>query len=308
MRSFEKLMFALAVCGALVTTTEVRAEQRAGLYGSLLEEWYRRSINGFPDGIPSAYDNRYQPGECARQTALEKKDGAKPTDTYAGPYKDHPNAKPAGGSFAIAFSDVPAICTAYEAQLKIALGGKSIRDTVDYMKDKKGPPTAAAAAGYNSGAGDATITKGKECIATIDGMTKAGAPPTKTLKVSTGEVALEELAKICQAAVDYGTAFNALIAEEQKAKLAEKAKKYEAAGIKGAKLALMIEYDDVYWRNTKCEKTDDVAELAKAKVLIHWLENADGTQTIRRYTFSGNKVSKTEKKYITETAARAGCR
>ncbi len=62
------------------------------------------------------------------------------------------------------------------------------------------------------------------------------------------------------------------------------------------------------WRNTKCEKTDDVAELAKAKVLIHWLENANGTHTIRHYTFNGNKVSKTEKSYITEAAATKGCR
>jgi hypothetical protein len=179
------------------------------------------------------------------------------------------------------------------------------------MKDKKGAPTAADAKGFNPGAGDSIKTRGKDCIATLDAMLKAGSAPTTKLRVETGEVALEDLQKTCQAAIDYGTAFNALIQEEQKAKRAEIAKTYEAAGIMGAKLELMIDYDGVYWRNTKCEKTDDVAELAKAKVLIHWLENADGSQTIRRYTFKGKKVAKTEKTYKppgAEAKARKGCK
>ena len=184
----------------------------------------------------------------------------------------------------------------------------AIKKSAAYMKDKKAAPTVADAKGYNSGAGDSTVAMGKHCIATIDAMIKAGSAPTTKLKVESGEVGLEDLKKTCQAGIDYGTAFNALIEEVQKAKRAEIAKKYEAAGIKGAKLELLIQYDSVYWRNTKCEKTDDVAKLAKAKVLIHWLENADGTQTIRRNTFNGNKVSKAEKTYNTEAAAQKGCR
>jgi len=304
----KQVMCALAVCGALMTANEARAEERAGMYGNLMQVWYRASVTGFPSGIPSAYDSRYQPGECAKATAAEKKAGAKPSDTLVGDYKGHPNAKAVGDRFSVTFADAPAICTAYEAQLKIALGMNAIKKSAAYMKDKKAAPTAADAKGFNSGAGDGTVAMGKDCIATIDAIIKAGSAPTTKLKVESGEVALEDLKKTCQAAIDYGTALNALLQEEQKAKRAEIAKKYEAAGIKGAKLALLIEYDDVYWRNTKCEKTDDVAELAKAKVLIHWLENADGRQTIRRYTFNANKVSKTETTYNTEAAARKGCR
>ncbi|MEO8705165.1 MAG: hypothetical protein ABI867_34285 [Kofleriaceae bacterium] len=304
----KQMMCALAVCGAMMTANEARAEVRAGMYGNLMQTWYRASVTGFPTGIPSAYDNRYQPGECAKATAAEKKAGAKPSDTLVGDYKDHPKAKPAGDQFSIVFAEAPAICTAYEAQLKIALGMDAIKKSAAYMKGKSSAPTAAEAKGYNSGAGDSTVAMGKNCLATIAAMIKAGSAPSTKLKVESGEVTLEELTKTCQAVVDHGTAFNALIAEEQKAKRGDIAKKYEAAGIKGDKLALLIEYDDVYWRNTKCEKTDDVAELAKAKVLIHWLENSDGTQTIRRYTFNGSKVSKTEKTYNTEAAAQRGCR
>ncbi len=108
--------------------------------------------------------------------------------------------------------------------------------------------------------------------------------------------------------IDHGTKFEEFIAVEYKAKQAERSKKYEEAGIKGAKLALMVEYDDVYWRGKGCEKIDDVAVLAKATRLYQWLENADGTHTIRTYLFAGNAVKgKSEKKYQTEAAAYRGC-
>jgi hypothetical protein len=300
-------MFALAVCGSLVAANEARAQERAGMYGNLMSVWYRASVTGFPDGIPSAFDSRYQPGECVKWTAAEKKDGAKPSDTLVGDYKGHPNAKAAGDGFSVTFADAPAICTAYEAQLKIGLGIEAIKKSAVFMKGKKAAPTAEDAKNYNPGAGEGTAKMGKDCIATIDAMTKAGSAPAK-LNIDGDQVALGDLKNTCQAVIDYGAAVEVLVQAEHKAKLAEISKKYEAAGIKGAKLDLLIEYDDVYWRNTKCEKTDDVAELAKAKVLIHWLENSDGTQTIRRYTFNGSKVSKTEKTYNTEEAAQRGCR
>lgn len=58
-----------------------------------------------------------------------------------------------------------------------------------------------------------------------------------------------------------------------------------------------------------CEKIDDVAVLAKATVLFQWLENANGTHTIRKYVFAGNAVKgKSDKTFRTEAAAYAGCR
>jgi hypothetical protein len=297
----KQLMSAFVVCGALVASSTALAGERGGMYANRMRIYYEGSVTGYPSGIPSAYDDTYKPGECARLTAEEKKAGAKPGDTIPGSFKGHPKVTDKG----VPFSEAAGICTAFEAQLKIALGQESIKKAAEYMKGKKPAPTAEDAKGFNSGAADNTIAMGKQCLETIDGMSKAGA---STFKVGGREVPLEDLKKTCQATIDYGTAFNAFIAEEQKAILAEKAKKYEAAGIKGAKLQLFIQYDNVYWRNTKCEKTDDVAELAKAKVLIHWLENADGTHTIRRYTFNGDKYKATEKKYIREADAQRGCK
>ena len=295
-------MVASALLGSLLATGVARAEERGGLYADRMRTYYRYSVSGFEDGrIPSAYDDTYKPGECARLTAAEKKDGAKPGDLIPGEFKEHPKVK-AGG---IPFSEAGAVCTAYEAKLKIALGLQAITKSAEYMKDKKGPPTAEQAKGFNTGAGEFTANQGKECLAAIDGLVKDG---KSTFKIDGADVKLDDLKKTCQAEIDYGTAFEGFIQEEQQAKRREKAKKYEEAGVKGAKLELFIEYDDVYWRNAKCEKTDDVQELAKAKVLIHWLENSDGTQTIRRYTFNGNKFSKTEKTYLTEAAAQRNCR
>lgn len=294
------------VFGSLLAGASAHAEERGGMFNHTMGDYYRYSVTGFASGIPSAYDDKWKAGSCAAAVAEEKKAGAKPNDTMtANNFKDHPKAKAADGSFSLPFSEAAAICTALEAQLKIALGQVAIEKSVQYMADKKGPPTAADAKGFNSGAGESVVTMGKDCMASVEGLIKAG---TSKFNVGGKELALEDLKKTCQATIDHGTAFEGFIKEEQKAKRAEKAKKYEAAGIKGAKLELFIEYDDVYWRNTKCEKTDDVAELAKAKVLIHWLENADGTHVIRRYTFNGNKFSKTEKRFITEAAATKGCK
>ncbi len=249
-------------------------------------------------------DEKYQPGACAKSVAAQKKAGGKPADLMqSGKLEKHPKAK--GG--AVPFSEADGICTAFEAQIKVVASMVSIQRSVEYMADKKGPPTAQTAKGFNIGAGDDVIKQGKTCLAAVEAMVKAGKPAS--VKVGGKDASLADTKKTCQAAVAYGTAFNALILEERKAKRAETAKKYEAAGIKGAKLDLMIEYDDVYWRVKGCEKTDDVAVLAKAKVLFQWLENADGTHTIRTIKLAGNKVvSKTDKKYQFESQAQKGCK
>ena len=66
----------------------------------------------------------------------------------------------------------------------------------------------------------------------------------------------------------------------------------------------------MYWRGgANCQRISDLKVLAKAKVLFHWLENADGTHTIRKYTFRGNTVSgPVSKTFKTAGAAQAACR
>ncbi|MFN0250930.1 MAG: hypothetical protein ACKV2T_28915 [Kofleriaceae bacterium] len=258
--------------------------------------------------MPELDDEKYQPGACAKSIAWQKKEGGKPADLMrSGALAKHPKAKDADGVASIPFSEADAICTAFEAQIKVVTALVSIQRSAEYMEDKKGLPTAETVSGYNVGAAENIIKRGKTCLATVDGMIRAGKPAK--LKVGSKEISLEETKKICKSAVDYGTAFEALLVEEQKAKKAEISKKYEAAGIKGARLALFVEYDDVFWRVKGCEKTDDVAVLKKATVLFQWLENSDGTHTIRKYQFAGDKIkSKTDKTYRFEEQAYKGCK
>jgi hypothetical protein len=78
------------------------------------------------------------------------------------------------------------------------------------------------------------------------------------------------------------------------ARLAKVAAPFVAAGISGEKLALMVQYADVYWRLPGGERTGDPKQLAAASRLFQWLEAADRADpryvvhTIRRYEFKGN--------------------
>jgi hypothetical protein len=153
------------------------------------------------------------------------------------------------------------------------------------------------------------VTSGKACLAAVDAAIAAGAAKTTKVKIGGADITLVDGKKYCQAEIDYGTAFETFVAAEQGAKRKEIAAKYEAVGISGEKLELFIEYDDVYWRGKKCAIIDDVAALAKATKLYHWLENNDGTHTIRTYVFKGNKVkSVKDKTYKTEKKAYKGCK
>src|SRR6185503_2620071 len=109
------------VVGSLFASGVAGAGERGGLYADRMRTYYKYSVSGFTSGIPSAYDDQYKPGECARITAEEKKAGAMPGDTIPGEFEGHPKVK-AGG---VPFSEAGAICTAFEAQLKIALGQQS---------------------------------------------------------------------------------------------------------------------------------------------------------------------------------------
>jgi hypothetical protein len=253
---------------------------------------------------------RYAFTKCTAALAAARKSGVKPTQTLIGSFEFHPKAtKTADGKYQIKFADAAWICTEYTARFKMEQSAGAIREAVEAAADLKGPPTAETAKGFNPGAGKASSDRGTNCLKAIDKLVKEGIPATTKMKHAKGETTLEDAKKPCQALIEYGTKFEELVAAEYKAKMAERAKKYEAAGIKGAKLALMVEYDNVYWRGRGCEKIDDPTVLAKATVLYQWLENADGTHTIRTYRFAGNAVKgkATDKKYLTEAAAYKGC-
>lgn len=90
----------------------------------------------------------------------------------------------------------------------------------------------------------------------------------------------------------------------------EIAAKYKAVGIKGDRLELFIYYDYIEWYLPGCQdSTDEPARLKKAKALFQWLTDGDGNITVRKFTFSGDKYKRSEKRFASyqEAAAYRAC-
>jgi hypothetical protein len=165
-------------------------------------------------------------------------------------------------------------------------------------------------ADFGDGMGQGFVDDGKACHAATDAAIAAGAPDDVAVVIDgVSRTLAQGKVEICDAMVAFGQRLIGDIAAAHAAARAEIAAKYEAVGVKGQRLELFIEYDDVYWRGKGCERITDLKKLARAKVLFHWLENSDGTHTIRKYTFKGNKVkSIKDRTYATEARAWKGCK
>lgn len=254
--------------------------------------------------------DRWAPTACTEKLQAAKKAGVKPKDVLTGNFKEHPKAKPSATAdkFDITFADAPWVCEQFAKLFKLQQVFIKIQEAANAQANSTGPWTAESAKDYSPGAGKSEIASGRECLAGIEQALKDGVPANTKIMLRKGETTLGEARPFCQFQIDDGTALDALLTEAHKAMRAEIAKKYEDAGVSGAKLELFIEYDDVRWRGKKCEFVEDIKALAKAKTLFQWLENPDGTHTIRKYQFAGNKVKKvSDKVYKTEAKAYKGC-
>ncbi len=156
---------------------------------------------------------------------------------------------------------------------------------------------------------------GKACAKGVDAALAAGAPADVKVKVfsnTSGQLELtlgEGKQQVCEPLLGWGKGYAQASNKAKAANEAALRDKYGKHGIKGDRLKLFMEYDDVYWRGKGCEKVDDVAALAKMPVLFQWLEDSGGTHTIRRYQFKGDKLVKTTNKtFKTEAAAYRGCK
>jgi len=256
-------------------------------------------------------DKYYQPSKCDAVIAKGKKDGLKATDVLTGSFQHHPKMRQSarGDSwFEIDFGDAPWICEEYARQYAMQGALVPLREAAEFLKDAS-PPTAESAAGYNTGAGEATADKGRACAKAVDDAIAGGVPKDAKVKLNGTQQGITAARQTyCQGMIDWGTKFEAFISVAQQAKRAEKAAKYEALGVSGAKLELFIEYDDVHWRGKGCAIVDDLAVIVKAKKLFQWLENSNGTHTIRTYTFKGNTYKAKDKTYKTEKKAYKGCK
>jgi hypothetical protein len=160
--------------------------------------------------------------------------------------------------------------------------------------------------------GASLAKSGQECAAQVDAAIAAGADESRSFAVTDATTITTLSAgrkEYCETLIAFGKKLGVEVKQAHDARAKEIAAKYTKHGVKGAKLELFVEYDGTYWRGKRCEIVDDVKKLAKAKKLYQWLEHSDGSITIRRYDFKGNKIKKvTDKAFWSQAKAAAYCK
>lgn len=196
---------------------------------------------------------------------------------------------------------------------------------------------AVAAAAVVAETGDAlavteTLTAGKAteefavnygktaagCSAAVEQALGKGVPPSLAIRIvsNAGDNTMtlpDARARFCQKLADWAKAFGpATIAAKQAAAEAARVR-YASVGAGGDRLSWLTYYDPdgtgTTWFLPGCKEEGAPRKLAKAPVLLRWWTADDGTHTIRRLQFKGNKLVKdTTRSFLTEGAARAGCK
>jgi hypothetical protein len=270
---------------------------------------YYESYRDDPGSRANALDTDPKPEECAAAIAKARKAGlADDAKIYAYAFKSFDEADYDDKREAyMTLGGLDQMCKVWKDAVKLAPVAALMTDLVNSKRiNSQGDPGS-----YGGGMGEVFVKKGKECLEKTDAAIAAGAPADRKVKVGEEQMSIKEgRTKVCQDYVDWAVSIGGKIKESHAADREKRAAPYKAAGVAGAKLELFLEYDDVYWRGgSNCQRIYDIKQLAKAKALFHWLENADGTHTIRKYTFNGNKVSgPVSKTYNTSGAAQRGCK
>ncbi|HVV83098.1 MAG TPA: hypothetical protein VHE35_08450 [Kofleriaceae bacterium] len=156
------------------------------------------------------------------------------------------------------------------------------------------------------------------CSAAVDAALAGGTPPTLAVRIRSnlGDEAMtlpDARARVCEKLAAWAKAFGpATIAAKQAAAEAARTR-YASVGAAGDRLSWLTYYDPdgrgATWFLPGCKEEGDPRRLAKAPVLLQWWSADDGTQTIRRLQFKGNKLVKdTTRTFLTEGAARAACK
>jgi hypothetical protein len=186
---------------------------------------------------------------------------------------------------------------------------KAIRDASGELYYKTKPPTAETLAeGDIDGDGERFVERGKACLTTVDAAIAAHGADAK-VDIRGEKWTLGDGRTHCQALIDYGTALEPLIDGREEAARKALYGKYEALGVKGDRLELFAYYDGTSWYMKGCQYTvDEIEDIVKAKVLFHWLDNSDGTITIRKYTFKKNTYKVKEKTVAKLAQAYKACR
>jgi hypothetical protein len=171
--------------------------------------------------------------------------------------------------------------------------------------------TMVEAGELGTGVGENLGKRGQACAAEVDAAISAGADPSRSFAITDGETTTLSAGRedYCEALIGFARKLGVEVKAAHDARAEEIAAKYTKHGVKGAKLELFVEYDGTYWRGKGCEIVDDVKKLARAKKLYQWLEHSDGSITIRRYDFKGNRIKKvTDRAFWSQAKAAAYCK
>jgi hypothetical protein len=206
----------------------------------------------------------------------------------------------------ITLDEADALCTEYGKWLLIGPAAAAQAYALQVLKQY----TSMTAENEMKGTDQTLIETGTACLTKTDAAIKAGAPGDWTTTIYGEQLTLAQgRAKACEGLVALGKSWTGKAGKADAEKLAKIRDKYAALGIKGARLDLYVETDNTYWLGKGCEKITDNKKLKNAKVLFQWWDNSDGTITIRKYTFAGDKV-KSIKNNVFQTQERAsrGCK
>ncbi len=311
----KKVLFLIPLLFGLATSAPVSAK------GNARQEAIDRMAETMTNMLIWLSQKQWQEGEtgldrylaapkCMDLVAAAKKAGVADGDNIEGYWDRHPKAVKVANSnkTTITLAEAVWVCEQWDRRLATEPTAIYIRFAVTYQKDNPNDYAPEKVAMYSKGAGDASIKRGQKCIAGIAELDKAGMANDTLVLADGSSITFADGKAACEYVIGHATRFNATIAEAHGAKRGEIAAKYEKLGVKGDRLELFIEYDNVSFRGKKCEIIDDIKKLVKAKYVYQWLENSDYTHTIRKYTFKGNKYKVSEKTYTTEAKAYKGCK
>lgn len=206
----------------------------------------------------------------------------------------------------LALGDLDALCTEYGKWILIvpaaAAQATALQQASFYATQD--------ASSYPAATGKELLATSKTCRETTQKAIAAGAPDDwKTTEHGTQLTLAEGLDQACKALEDIAAKWGVETGGQDRANEAAIRDRYKALGVAGARLDLYVQNDNTYWLGKGCQKITDPKRLVKAKVLFQWWDAADGTITIRKYTFAGNAVkSVTNKTYALPDKAQRGCK
>ncbi len=301
---FPKIAAALAAIVCVVgVASEARADdeqRKKDLISKLVELDDAVSYFEEEEGIKAGARFGQAPAACTELVEQLADLGAPPTEIVR-----------ARGGKQWLLRKAPERCARYAGVHALIQAFPAVREAVADANHLDG---AAGGEGTTRFAGFA-VASGGTCVKALDDAEQKGAAMDIPIKHAVDkDLTGAQLRTWCADLVKTASALAGASAEADEAKKHKARDRYAKFGAAGDKLSWLLEYDPdgagkIWYLPPRCAQTDDPRKLAKAKVLIRWGENPDGTQVLRKLTFKGNKLVKDQSKtFDTEAKAYGFCK